>query len=52
MKITPYQLRACWHAVKSFIPWPIRRLIRYAMYLVCFLIGGIVGILISGGVPF
>lgn len=45
MKITRYQLRACLRAAKSFVPYPLRRFVRYGLYVVCLLVGFLFGYL-------
>ncbi|MCI8593748.1 MAG: hypothetical protein HFF09_00645 [Oscillospiraceae bacterium] len=47
MKVTRYQLRACAHAAKSFVPYPLRRFVRYGLYVACLLAGLLVGFLIG-----
>lgn len=45
MRINRYQLRACLRAVKSFVPYRLRRFVRYGLYVVCLLAGFLLGYL-------
>ena len=47
MNVTRYQFRACARAVKSFVPYPLRRFVRYGLYVACLLVGLLVGFLIG-----
>lgn len=52
MKVTRYQFRSCVRAAKSFVPYPLRRFVRYGLYVVCLLAGLLLGFLIGSHIRY